>query len=105
MTKTISFRVTEDEFQLFCQSARDVNRTLSSYMKNLARQDAYKTGARTSPAMAKLNPGSTATTIPTTQSKPSLARKPNPKIDALLDEYNEYLDDGTNPPPDDLLDD
>jgi uncharacterized protein (DUF1778 family) len=86
MTKTISFRVTEDEFELFCQSAKDVNRTLSSYMKNLARQDAYKTGARTSPAAAKLNPGSTTTTITAMQSKPSPSPKINPDLAALFED-------------------
>jgi hypothetical protein len=85
MTKMISFRVTEDEFQLFCLLAQAQNRTLSSYVKNLVRQDAYKTGARTPSAVAKLNPGSTTTTTTTaTQSRPSITHKPNPDIDALF---------------------
>jgi uncharacterized protein (DUF1778 family) len=84
MTKMISFRVTEDEFQLFCLLAQAQNRTLSSYVKNIVRQDAYKTGARTPSAVAKLNHGSTTTTITATQSRPSITPKPNPDIDAFF---------------------
>ena len=108
----VTFRVTEDEFELFCQSAKDVNRTLSSYMKNLARQDAYRTGARTSPAMAKLNPGSTTTTI-TMQSKPNPSPKINQDLAALFGD-DEPSPQTTKqipypyahlPPVDDFLDD
>jgi uncharacterized protein (DUF1778 family) len=86
MTKMISFRVTEDEFQLFCLLAQAQNRTLSSYVKNLVRQDTYKTGARTPSAIAKLNPGSTTTTITAMQSKPSPSPKINPDLAALFED-------------------
>lgn len=103
MTKMINFRVTEDEFKLFCLLAQEQNRTLSSYMKNLARQDAYRTGARTPSAIAKLNPGSTTTTIATMQSKPAPLPKPvaNPKLDALFAEDIQQSPDGTTEPPPD----